>query len=139
MTIFVLLLNGALALTPPGELSHRRDATAQQRHTRLAVLRTAAVAGTVGPCAPALAIPPMQDVLAAIDAEQAKANDPGPEVLYTPPSVKGESSPEALALAKHLKSRGAKMYGAYWCLVKKAAQHLSSMCLSSMHLSPMHL
>ena len=57
----------------------------------------------------------MQDVLAAVEAEQAKKPEQVPEVLYTPPSVKGESTPEALALAQHLNARGAKMYGAYWC------------------------
>ena len=37
------------------------------------------------------------------------------KVLYTPPSVKGMSSPEAIALANHLSKMNAKMYGAYWC------------------------
>ena len=32
-----------------------------------------------------------------------------------PPAVKGASSLEAMNLAKHLKEKGAKMYGAYWC------------------------
>lgn len=38
-----------------------------------------------------------------------------PEVLYLPPEVKGASSREAMILAKHLKSKGAKLYGTYWC------------------------
>ena len=36
-------------------------------------------------------------------------------VLYTPPSIKGASSPEQIALAEHLAKKGAKFYGAYWC------------------------
>ena len=46
-------------------------------------------------------------------AAQAAANEP--KVLYTPPSVKGVSTPDELALAQYLKKKGAKFYGAYWC------------------------
>lgn len=38
-----------------------------------------------------------------------------PAVLYTPPGVRGASTPEQVALAEHLSKRGAKFYGAYWC------------------------
>ena len=38
-----------------------------------------------------------------------------PAVKYTPPSIKGLSTPEQIALAEHLKAKGAKFYGAYWC------------------------
>ena len=34
---------------------------------------------------------------------------------FKPPPVKSASSPEALALAAHLKKSGAQFYGAYWC------------------------
>jgi len=36
-------------------------------------------------------------------------------VSFLPPVVTKSSSPEALALAQHLKSIGATMYGAFWC------------------------
>ena len=36
-------------------------------------------------------------------------------VVYLPPVVTKQSSPEALALGKHLKDIGATMYGAFWC------------------------
>jgi len=53
---------------------------------------------------------------APVVAEQLEAQQPLPSgVLYAPPSVKGVSSPEALALMYHLQKIGAKMYGAYWC------------------------
>lgn len=42
------------------------------------------------------------------------AKDSGP-LVFDPPTVDTPSSPEAIALAKHLKAKGAKMYGAYWC------------------------
>ena len=35
-------------------------------------------------------------------------------VSFLPPVVTKSSSPEALALAQHLKSIGATMYGAFW-------------------------
>ena len=35
--------------------------------------------------------------------------------LRQPPVVTKTSSPEAMALAKHLKEIGATMYGAFWC------------------------
>tara|TARA_B100000513_G_scaffold3348_1_gene2017 strand:+ start:124 stop:498 length:375 start_codon:yes stop_codon:yes gene_type:complete len=113
--LFAVFVHSALALTPAAPLSRCSDRPGGRQPTRHAVLRTAALAAAaLGASAPALAIPPMQDVLAAVEAEQAKKPEQVPEVLYTPPSVKGESTPEALALAQHLKARGAKMYGAYW-------------------------
>jgi len=36
-------------------------------------------------------------------------------IAYLPPVVTKSSTPEALALAQHLKSIGATMYGAFWC------------------------
>jgi uncharacterized membrane protein len=35
--------------------------------------------------------------------------------LYAPPPIESHSSESAVALAKHLRSLGARMYGAYWC------------------------
>lgn len=63
-------------------------------------------------CAAAAAVqlPPLAAALPPLSTDQ-----PPPNVLYLPPSVKTASTPEALALAKHLKARGAKLYGAYWC------------------------
>jgi hypothetical protein len=37
------------------------------------------------------------------------------ETVYVPKSVQRESSEQAMALAQHLRSIGARMYGAYWC------------------------
>ena len=91
----------ALSLTP---------LALQPSWDRRALLRRAASASVgggaaLGGWASALrAIPPMPD-------EAAEA----PQVLYTPPAIKGQSSKEALALAKHLQKVDAKMYGAYWC------------------------
>ena len=36
-------------------------------------------------------------------------------MLMAAPQVDTESTPEWVALAKHLKETGAKMYGAFWC------------------------
>ena len=35
--------------------------------------------------------------------------------LQRPPPIQSHSTPEAMALAQHLRRIGAKMYGAYWC------------------------
>lgn len=35
--------------------------------------------------------------------------------LFSPPAVTTLTTPHAAALAKHLSSKGARMYGAYWC------------------------
>ncbi|KAL2934117.1 Thiol-disulfide oxidoreductase LTO1 [Bienertia sinuspersici] len=37
------------------------------------------------------------------------------DMPYYPTEIISESSPYAISLAKHLKSIGAKMYGAFWC------------------------
>jgi hypothetical protein len=37
------------------------------------------------------------------------------ETVYVPKSVRRESSEQSIALAQHLRSIGARMYGAYWC------------------------
>lgn len=78
--------------------------------TRGALLRQAAAAtATTAASGAALAVPPMEML------EKAQAEQAAPAVLYTPPSIKGLSSPEQIALAEHLKKTGAAFYGAYWC------------------------
>lgn len=37
------------------------------------------------------------------------------EIPYFETEIARESSPFAVALAKHLQSIGAKLYGAFWC------------------------
>lgn len=101
---FLLSLSAALALElRPRVLS------------RGAVLRDAAAAVCVV-SAPTVAnaIPP-PDMLAAAPGASAQLKEQAPMVLYTPPSIKGASSADQLALAEHLKRTGAKFYGAYWC------------------------
>lgn len=84
--------------------------------TRAAVLRQAAASASTIIATASLAAP-----LAAhsIPPPEMLGNAPGGReriaVLYTPPSVKGQSTPEQIALAEHLKKTGAKFYGAYWC------------------------
>jgi hypothetical protein len=84
--------------------------------TRAAVLRQAAASASTILATASLAAP-----LAAhsIPPPEMLGNAPGGgeriAVLYTPPSVKGQSTPEQIALAEHLKKTGAKFYGAYWC------------------------
>ena len=75
--------------------------------SRAALLRRAAAAS-----AAAVQLP---DVAGAIPPLPSSASAPAPAVLYTPPSIKGASTPEALALAEHLSKTGARFYGAYWC------------------------
>ena len=86
--------------------------------TRAAILRSAAsvlAAACANAAAVCHAIPP-PDMLAKAAEGAPRAGEPTkPMVLYTPPSIKGVSTPEQLALAEHLKSKGAKFYGAYWC------------------------
>lgn len=81
------------------------------------MLRKAALiaASSATSVAPALAIPPPDMLAAAPAATAALKEQAAPKVLYTPPSVKGQSSPDQIALAEHLKAKGAKFYGAYWC------------------------
>ena len=81
-------------------------------------VRVGSGAMAVGVARKAIAIPPITpEQMQQVQEGKSLAPPPPPEplVYYTPPSVKGSSSPEALALAKHLKSKDAKMYGAYWC------------------------
>ncbi|KAI3747688.1 hypothetical protein L6452_10273 [Arctium lappa] len=60
-------------------------------------------------------------VLAALSNSYSASPQPPParfgnEFLpYTPTEIKAPSSPLALKLATHLRSIGAKMYGAFWC------------------------
>jgi len=78
--------------------------------TRGALLRGAAAAGLASLSQRALAIPPLTpEILAELEGKR-KEN-----VLYTPPSVKSDSTPESIELAQHLGKLDAKMYGAYWC------------------------
>jgi len=90
---------------PPRPRSEMPDRTLARRDLVSAALASAfCMAGAV----PASAIPPLHMLLLpeqggiAMPAVEA----PPPMVLYTPPSVKGMSSPEAIALAKHLKAKG---------------------------------
>ena len=98
------IVAAATALHPPSQLV-----------SRSAVLRSTAAAAAAATTAAANAVPP-PDILA-----KAPLAPPGlqaqvePMVLYTPPSVKGQSTPEQIALAEHLEKTGAKFYGAYWC------------------------
>ena len=100
----LLAVLSALALKPPAPVVQL---------TRTAVLRSAAAAAAEAVAAAALAVPPPEMLLKEAAAQVAAAD--APQVLFTPPSVKGASTPEQLALAQHLKKRGAKFYGAYWC------------------------
>lgn len=90
--------------------------------TRAQLLR--ALGGGALGCAavlPASAIPPLE-ALTLPDGSTTLGVAPPPAVLYTPPAVKGESTPDAIALAKHLSATGAKMYGAYWCRYRAGAR-----------------
>ena len=97
------LVVAAIALKPPASVV---------QFTRTAVLRSAAATAAGALAAAAQAAPPPEMLLREA-AAQAAANEP--KVLYTPPSVKGASTPDELALAQYLKEKGAKFYGAYWC------------------------
>jgi len=76
--------------------------------TRAAVLHSATLASA------ASAVPPLELLAGAPRAPTALQEQVAPG-SYEPPSVKGMSTPEQIALAKHLKREGAKFYGAYWC------------------------
>ncbi|KAL1500622.1 hypothetical protein AB1Y20_013274 [Prymnesium parvum] len=79
--------------------------------TRAAVLRSAAASLAAHSLAPlAHAIPPLPLLEPPPPSQEAL-----PPLLYTPPQVRGVSSPQQLALAEHLNRRGATFYGAYWC------------------------
>ena len=99
------VLVAAIALRPPAPAS-------VAQFTRTAVLRSAAATAAGALAAASQAAPPPEMLLREA-AAQAAANEP--KVLYTPPSVKGVSTPDELALAQYLKKKGAKFYGAYWC------------------------
>ena len=89
--------------------------------TRAAVLRgatTLAAAAAAKAADSASAIPPPEMLANAPGATGAIKQQqvvPPPQVQYTPPSIKGLSTPDQIALAEHLQSKGAKFYGAYWC------------------------
>mmetsp|Transcript_6820 Transcript_6820/g.20744 ORF Transcript_6820/g.20744 Transcript_6820/m.20744 type:complete len:176 (-) Transcript_6820:232-759(-) len=104
----VAILLGALALLGSVRPPKMAGGTLARRHI-VSVALAAASCHILHTSLPATAIPPLEMVM------QAQVDSPPPQVLYTPPAVKGTSTPEALALAKHLKEKGAKMYGAYWC------------------------
>ncbi|PSB27887.1 hypothetical protein [Stenomitos frigidus] len=55
------------------------------------------------------------DQVGAKEPETAIAQMTATQAKATAPPVTTTSSAAAIALAKHLKSVGAKMYGAYWC------------------------
>ena len=98
----------ATAVTGPGPIFISRGA--------LLSGTSAAIAATALQT-PAAAIPP-PEMLARAQAEAeaaARTKDAAVAVLYTPPSVKGESTADQIALAEHLQKIGAKFYGAYWC------------------------
>ena len=97
------LVVAAIALKPPASVV---------QFTRTAVLRSAAATAAGALAAAAQAAPPPEMLLREA-AAQAAANEP--KVLYTPPGVKGLSTPDEIALAQYLKKKGAKFYGAYWC------------------------
>ncbi|EOD15920.1 hypothetical protein EMIHUDRAFT_202968 [Emiliania huxleyi CCMP1516] len=109
----LLILLSSTALRPTTR-SERPRQSADRRRV-LAVALGAAVArlplrGETIPPIEAL-LPPEQ--LNA--AQSAAAVQTPPATVYSPPTVKGASSPRALALARQLKAKGAKMYGAHWC------------------------
>ena len=85
--------------------------------SRRSLLLALASAGKV---LPAQSLPPLNELSNAGGQGRDQAGElppaaPERKIVYTPPAVKGKSSAEAIALARHLKARGARMYGAYWC------------------------
>ena len=102
----------AAALVPAAPQSGGRHPLSRRQLLSRAALGAGACAM---PARRASAIPPLDQVLdaKALTKEALPASEP--EVLYTPPAIKGVSTPQQIALAKHLKETGAKMYGAYWC------------------------
>ena len=94
-----------LALGSVGTM-HGAARAAQQRSahtfTRAGILRTTSTAAAaLLPSSPLGAVQP--------------PNSPESQATQAPPVVRSVSSREATSLAKHLKERGVKMYGAYWC------------------------
>ena len=121
--LLLLLVHAASALHHAGGPSAVPAAAHSAALSRAAVLRgattlAAAAATTNAVVDSASAIPPPEMLANApeILAKQQKQQTPPPaQVFYTPPSIKGVSTPEQIALAEHLQSKGAKFYGAYWC------------------------
>ena len=95
----VAILLGALALLGSVRPPKMAGGTLARRHI-VSVALAAASCHILHTSLPATAIPPLEMVM------QAQVDSPPPQVLYTPPAVKGTSTPEALALAKHLKEKG---------------------------------
>jgi len=85
------------------------------RLTRTAVLRSAVAATSALVPTVVHSVPPPELLARAPEAPAQLRQQAEPKVLYTPPSVKGLSSPEQVQLAEHLSKTGAKFYGAYWC------------------------
>ena len=115
--LFGFLLHAA-ALQHAGRLTTPNGAHTPAL-TRAAVLRGAtavAAAAAMSTTGSASAIPPPEMLAQAPSATGAlKQQAVAPQLQYTPPGVKGLSTPEQIALAEHLKNKGAKFYGAYWC------------------------
>ena len=111
IAMIAVLLPTLLTLTPP-------PTPGSHHYTRAAVLRSTAAAAAAAAAAAnraptAFAMPPVQ--LLQEEQQQQATQQEVTKVLYTPPTVKSASSKDELALADHLKSTGAKFYGAYWC------------------------
>ena len=100
----MLLLSAAPALKPPPPTP-----SVVQQLTRSVVLRSSAAVAAAAAATAARAVPPLELLQEAEKQQQQAAGQP--MVLYTPPSIKGSSTPEQLALAKHLERTGAKFYG----------------------------
>mmetsp|Transcript_112944 Transcript_112944/g.205274 ORF Transcript_112944/g.205274 Transcript_112944/m.205274 type:complete len:384 (-) Transcript_112944:54-1205(-) len=109
-------MTNAAACFLPGRPAPSRTRT--HRLTRSDVLgktaaaTLAAAAGSLASSTQATAIPPPELLAKAPDFPGAVKE---PSVLYTPPSIKGTSTAQQIALAKYLKKIGAKFYGTYWC------------------------
>jgi len=115
-TVYMLLLQLAAALkTPPVPDGRCTRSTLLQSiataAAAAAATSTASSSGMGGSGAAAWAIP-LPEVLARAPGT---LEEPPPQVLYTPPSVKDASTAEQIALAEHLRKTGAQFYGAYWC------------------------
>ncbi|KAL1508307.1 hypothetical protein AB1Y20_004418 [Prymnesium parvum] len=86
-------------------LSAACSALSPHPHTpRAALLRAAAIATA-----------PLLLPLPASSSSSSSSPPPPPRLVYTPPEVTRASPAEAPALARHLRARGARLYGAYWC------------------------
>uniref|UniRef100_A0A7S2EV16 Thioredoxin domain-containing protein n=1 Tax=Trieres chinensis TaxID=1514140 RepID=A0A7S2EV16_TRICV len=113
---------GAEALSTPKGASAGADpkATAGGRRAFLSSAGAAAAAAAaavsisaLSPPEPASAAPPM-----AVIAEELgyfPVTDREGRTLYVPARARRRSTEQAVDLAEHLRTTGAKMYGAYWC------------------------